>query len=317
MKSSQRRRLLKGLGLVLFLLIVAAYIGLPAIMAVAVIIPSGGGGGGPPPPRRRGGGGGAPQTKKRGAGGGAPDGFSEVSLVTDDNITLAAWYAEPQNGAVVILVHGAGDGRGAVRDYATMLHRNGFGVLALNLRGHGDSEGRVNKLGWNGTRDVGAAMAFLAGREEVRHIGGLGLSLGGEVLLGASGAYAAIQAIVADGATFREVSEYTSLPANRSLVRSFVQHVFTGMVRLLTGDTPPQPTLIEAMQQTTDTTFLFVAASRDSTEVTYNEYFHETLSQRSQLWVVPEASHIGAFGLYPAEYEQRIIDFFSRELLGS
>ena len=118
-----------------------------------------------------------------------PAGFESISLTTDDEVTLAGWYKPPLNDAVIILIHGAGGSREGLRPYAEMLARHGYGVLALDLRGHGASAGHTNRFGWQGTRDVGAAVDFLKTRGEVKAIGGLGSSLGGEVLLGAASAY--------------------------------------------------------------------------------------------------------------------------------
>lgn len=35
----------------------------------------------------------------------APEGFENVSLKTEDNIDIAAWYKAPQNGAAIIVIH--------------------------------------------------------------------------------------------------------------------------------------------------------------------------------------------------------------------
>ncbi len=284
---SNRRSVFRILGIVLILVVIVLYIGFPSVMAVAVILPSGGSAGEP------------------------PEGFADVTLTTQDGLNLVAWYAEPQNGTVIILVHGAGGGRGSLRGHATMLYENGFGVLALNLRGFGDSDGRINRLGWNGTHDIGAAVDYLSGREGVEAIGGLGLSLGGEVLLGAASTYPAIQAVIADGATFRTVREYTSLPANRPLYRSFSQHVFSFMVSVFTGDEPPKPLLLESIQAAETKSFMFIAAGKDSTEVAYNEFFQETIPDRSAVWVIPDVGHTGGFSHDPVEYEQQVLSFFN------
>jgi pimeloyl-ACP methyl ester carboxylesterase len=284
----KRRRIIQIVGILAILFIVAVYVGLPTAMAVTAITPD------------------------RTVIGEPPDGFSDIELVTDDNVRLAAWYAEPQNGAVLILLHGAGGGRDTVRAYATMLRTNGFGVLALNLRGYGDSEGRINRLGWNGTQDIGAAVDFLSQLDGVDAIGGLGLSMGGEVLLGAASNYPVIKAIVADGATFRAVNEYTALSMNRPLYRNFTHHIFSFMVGLLTGDGQPQPPLLESIEQAETTTFLFIAAGNDDTEVHFNQFYHEAVQDRSSLWVIPGVGHTGGFNHDSREYERRVVDFFSQ-----
>ncbi|MHC1781999.1 MAG: alpha/beta fold hydrolase [Anaerolineaceae bacterium] len=75
--------------------------------------------------------------------GAAPDGVTEINLQTSDGESLQAWYKAPDNGAAIILLHGAGSSREGVRSYIPMFTDNGYGVLALDLRGHGASSGQI------------------------------------------------------------------------------------------------------------------------------------------------------------------------------
>jgi fermentation-respiration switch protein FrsA (DUF1100 family) len=193
---------------------------------------------------------------------------------------------------------------------ATMLQSNDFGVLAVSLRGYSGSEGRINRLGWNSGQDIGAAVEYLSLRDEVKAIGGLGLSMGGEVLLGAAFQYPQIKVIVADGATFRNVNEYMALPANQPLYRNLTHLVFTLMVRLLSSDQPPEVNIIESIQRAETTSFLFITAGNDDTEILYNDLFDRTVSERSSLWIVPGVGHTGGYSRYPKKYEQRVIEYF-------
>jgi hypothetical protein len=90
---------------------------------------------------------------------------------------------------------------------------------------------------------VGAAVAFLQEQPEVQAIGGLGLSLGGEVLLGTASQHPAIRAIAADGASRRSTAELLALETERPLVRSFTARFMYASVRLFSGETPPKPLL--------------------------------------------------------------------------
>lgn len=272
-------------GAVIVLLIL--YIALPTLMALAVV------------------------AEEHTFPGEPPDGFDTVMLTTADGVRLGAWYAPPENGAVIVLLHGAGSGRESVRPYALMLREHGFGVLAVSLRGYGDSEGQINRLGWNGTRDVGAAMAFLAEQDDVQAIGGLGLSLGGEVLLGAASSYPAISAIVTDGATYRSLAEYRSLPLNRPLYRYFTTGVFTVMVRLFSRDLPPSPPLLDSVKAAPETAFLFIAAGNDRSEIAFNTLFHDQAADHSAVWIVPDAGHTEGFSRAPDAYQQRVVAFLT------
>jgi pimeloyl-ACP methyl ester carboxylesterase len=278
--------------IVLLTVLIGLYIGLPVGMGVAVVIP-GKESVGPP-----------------------PQGFEVVTLSAADGVELAGWYTPPENGAAIILLHGAGSSRAALRPYAEMLARYGYGVLALDLRGHGESSGKTNRLGWQSTPDVGAAIAYLQARPGVERIGGLGLSLGGEVLLGAAGEYPALRAIVADGATRRSVEELLALPSERSLYRNFTARVMYATVGALSGERPPEP-LLDSMLAAQSTAYLLIAGGANQLEVDFNELFAGTVGERARLWVAPGAGHTGAFARYGDEYEQRVIAFFEETLLDS
>ncbi len=283
-------RLLRGIGWTILGLILALYIGFPVAMAVAAVWPS------------------------HADVGAAPEGFREVTITTSDDIELAAWYSASTNRAAVIVVHGAGGSREGMRRQTAMLTKHGYGVLSLDLRGHGDSEGAVNRLGWEGTRDVAAAVEFLEQQDGVDVIGALGSSMGGEVLLGATGECPQIRAAISDGATRRCTEELLALPSERPLVRNFIARVMYSTVRLLTWTEPPQPLLGE-MLRSESKSFMLIAAGDDELEVAFNQYFADTLDERATLWVVPSVTHTGALSQYPEEYEQRVISFLDDYLL--
>jgi uncharacterized protein len=274
---------------VVVIVVVGLYLVLPISMGVAAVAPA------------------------RETVGQPPEGYETVQLRTADDVTLAAWYARPANGAVIILLHGAGGSREGLRPYGEMLRRHGYGVLAVDLRGHGQSEGKTNRLGWQGTADVGAAVQFLQSRAEVQKIGGLGLSMGAEVLLGAASTYPALAVIVADGATRRCTAELLALPEKRSLVESFVPRVMYGTVQVLSQTEPPKP-LLDSMVEASSTRFMLIAAGTVSLEMKFNQYFADTLDQRADLWIVPGAAHTGAFGLDLNAYEKRVMAFFDQAL---
>jgi pimeloyl-ACP methyl ester carboxylesterase len=281
-------QLLKGLGLFLGILVVLLYLVLPAGMGVVALLPG------------------------NAVAGSPPVGFETVTLQTEDGVWLQGWYRPPENGAAILLLHGAGGSKESTQPYAEMLVKQGYGVLALDLRGHGGSAGKTNRLGWQGTLDVGAAVRYLQTRDEVKWIGGLGSSMGGEVLLGAAATYPQIEAIAADGATRRCLDEYLTLDINHPLVRNFTARVMYATVELFSGERPPQP-LLQSMVAAETSRFLLIAGGDNSLEVSFNRLFEQTLAGRAALWVAPEAGHIAAFYRYPQEYEQRVIAFFDSE----
>ncbi len=243
-----------------------------------------------------------------------PDGFSELTLTTSDNVPLAAWYTPTQNGAAVILIHGSGGSRDDVREHAAMLAANGYGVLAFDGRGAGESGGRSNRYGWNGTRDVGAAVDYLAAQPDVKAIGGWGISLGGEMLLGAAGEYPQLAAIVADGATERCAAEKFDLESARGPLVQFHVGLTYLLVGLFTGDTPPTP-MLASIRASENVRLLLVAAGNVPDEISYAGLYASAAPDRAGRWVALDVGHTGAWHAYRTEYTARVLEFFNANLL--
>ena len=83
-----------------------------------------------------------------------------------------------------------------------MLIRHGYGVLLLNPRGQGTSEG--DTVRWAGDRDLIAGAEYLKTRPDVDddRIGGFGFSVGGEILIEAAAQSTDFKAIVSEGAGY-------------------------------------------------------------------------------------------------------------------
>jgi hypothetical protein len=118
-----------------------------------------------------------------------------VTVTTHDSIELAATYVPSKNRAAVVVY----PGRSAIAE-AKMLIRNDYGVLLLDPRGQGESQGDLVR--WAGDRDLTAAAEYLQRRPDVDpgRVGGFGSSVGGEILLGAAAESTALKAVVSEGA---------------------------------------------------------------------------------------------------------------------
>lgn len=114
-----------------------------------------------------------------------------VRFATADRVTLAALYKAPpgKKARVVILVHGVGAGKGEWDELAQALWGRGFGTLAIDLRGHGESTGgdyrAFDKKGeWpRAINDLTAAFAFLKKKGfKPSRVGAIGGSIGANLV---------------------------------------------------------------------------------------------------------------------------------------
>ena len=105
-----------------------------------------------------------------------------VTFRTEDGIGLVASWYEPstRSGPAVILLHMLHRSRRDWDALASRLAAEGIGALAVDLRGHGESQGAAGPDYAMLVRDVRAARRYLATRPDVvqGRIGLLGASLG-------------------------------------------------------------------------------------------------------------------------------------------
>jgi pimeloyl-ACP methyl ester carboxylesterase len=96
-------------------------------------------------------------------------GYQEVWLQSE-GLRLRAWLSvgSPDKPPVVI-AHGLGDSLESYLEHARPLRERGHGVLLVDLRGHGGSEGSYCTLGGRERADVAAAMAELRRRGLAPH----------------------------------------------------------------------------------------------------------------------------------------------------
>jgi uncharacterized protein len=236
----------------------------------------------------------------------------EVAIETADGRRLSAWYVESTNRAAVLLSHGSGGSRERVAAHVRMLARHGYGVLALDNPGNGESEGHSNGLGDNAQPGVDAAVGWLSRRPDVDpdRIAGVGSSLGGEVLLEATARDPRLRAVVSDGATRpqdgREVGDPS--PAEHVLGTLGLQ-----AVRGISG-MRPAPSLFGLMPDIAPRPVLLVAGGDVEEEVLTNRRYRAEGGPGVQLWTVPGAGHTAGLRERPAEYERRVIAFLDRAL---
>ena len=238
--------------------------------------------------------------------------YRQAQLFTSDGFRLRAWYVPSRNGAAVI----AFPGRSQPVPHAQMLVRHGYGVLLLDRRGEGASEGDYSAFGWTGERDLRAALTFLRRQPEVdpARIGGLGLSVGGELLLQTAAHTRTLRAVVSEGAGQRSLAEHLDNPevgrAQRWVTGMLAQ---TAAVAVLSNSTPPD-SLADLMPRITPRPVLLIEAVNGNPDEILNEVYADRGGPSTELWKTAAGGHTGALAAAPAEYEQRVAGFFDRAL---
>jgi hypothetical protein len=237
----------------------------------------------------------------------------DVRFTTTDGLELEGWYIPSRNGAAVI----AFPGRNGPQEPARMLAAHGYGVLLFDRRGEGESDGDPNAFGWGGDRDIKAAIAWLQDREDVEpgRIGGIGLSVGGELMLEAAAETDDLKAVVSEGAGSRMYSEefdhdFTTAEHVTNASGVVLKNLGLGVF----GDEPPPPDLETLVGRIAPRPLLLIAAPNSPNGEDLNVQYHAAANEPKELWEIPESGHVGGFDARPDEYERRVVGFFDRSL---
>jgi uncharacterized protein len=235
--------------------------------------------------------------------------FENVTFETPDGLELKGWYVPSKNGAAVISF----PGRRGPQKPAKLLARHGYGVLLFDRRGEAESEGDPNLLGWEGTRDIEAAITFLKARPDVddERIGGLGLSVGGEMMLQEAAENEELRAVVSEGAGIRSVREAVHLDGPAKAIATWAFGLVTLGTAVWTSNLPP-PDLADLSAKIRQPA-LFIHATPGQGGETLTEQFYEAAKGPKEYWAAP-GGHTGAIDAAPQEYERRVVSFFDRTL---
>jgi hypothetical protein len=240
--------------------------------------------------------------------------YEEVAFTTSDGLELEGWYIPSQNRAAVI----AFPGRKGPQRQARVLARHGYGVLLFDRRGEGESDGDRNALGWAGDRDLNAAVEFLRRRPDVDpdRIGGIGLSVGGEMMIEAAAESNGLKAIVSEGAGIRSIRETLAIPGTRKRLEASLAHAFvTPGVALFSNDAPPA-SLEDLIRRVAPRPVLLIyAVPGQGGEAELSETFYDAAREPKAIWRVPDSGHTGGIEARPQEYERRVVGFFDHALL--
>ena len=236
-----------------------------------------------------------------------------VKFQTSDGLELEGWYVPSRNGAAVI----AFPGRNGPQRQTRMLARHGYGVLLFDRRGEGDSDGEPNSWGWGGEADIKAAIAYLQHRPDVEpdRIGGIGLSVGGEMMIEAAAETDELAAVVSEGAGARSTTEDMDEehPALEKWTLGFAMSAAkTAAVAVSSNQSPPAN--LKDLAAKIKQPLLLIAAPIKGVGEQLNRGYAKAAGESATLWEIPESTHVGGIRARPAEYERRVVGFFDQAL---
>jgi len=238
-----------------------------------------------------------------------------VQFQSTSGAMIHGWFVPGTPGAgAIVLMHGVRSNRLSMIGRARFLSQAGYSVLLFDFQAHGESSGKHITFGGLESKDARAAVQFLRENSPGEKIGLIGVSMGGAAAILAS------PPIEADAFVFEMV-----YPTINEAIDNRLTMRLGGWARVLT------PLLILQQLPSLETHLtelrpidhvsqlkapkLFIAGADDRhTTLEESQRLYETASTPKDFWVVPGAAHVDLHNAARVEYEQRVLDFFGRNL---
>jgi hypothetical protein len=274
----------------------------------------------------------------------------DFDVKAPDGVMLHGWIVRPSNpnGNWVLLFHGVADNRVGVIGQSEFLLRAGYGVVMMDARAHGASEGPIATYGWlerNDTKAIIDALPFQArgplGGINVQmhppfgsrpgdkggfpdppaapppHIFALGESMGGGIALQSAAADPRIEAVVAEAsfANLREGSyDYAGLRQSPLLGKTWFRPFSWTLIyrdKHLTGLPIDEVSPEKAVATRAFPVFLICDEKDETLPCRHTKLIYADAIGPKQFWEVPGAFHTAALGFQPAEFQRRVLEFFA------
>jgi uncharacterized protein len=236
--------------------------------------------------------------------------YEDVKLDTSDGLELEGWYVPSRNRAAVIVF----PGRTGAQKQARMLVRHGYGVLLYDRRGEGHSEGDPNSFGWDFDKDIRAGLDFLTQRADVdpERIGGLGLSVGGEMLLQTAAETKDLAAIVSEGAGARSMAEELDDVSGFNKVGTALTYAVRDLSNSVFQNRLPPDNLTQLVPKIAPRPIFLIHGGEDDAGHRNPDYFRAA-KEPKQIWEA-KGGHTDGIDEQPDEYERRVVAFFDEAL---
>ncbi|MDD5258481.1 MAG: alpha/beta hydrolase [bacterium] len=244
--------------------------------------------------------------------------YEDVTFSSTDGIQTIGFFIPGQKTKpTVIVLHGYGTNKSDILNFAEMLHHHDYNVLVFDFRGHGQTKGKCT-LGYNETRDLSGAVNYLMTRKDIdqNKIGVLGCSMGANVAIIGAANDQRIKAIVADSgfASFEKtVTRFAKLFYNLPKYPFVPPAIWFAELRA--GFNAKKADATKYIGKISPRAVFIIGGANDVRipPVNQDDLF-KAAGEPKQLWIAPEADHLEARGLWPREYERKVMTFFDKYL---
>lgn len=240
--------------------------------------------------------------------------YEDATVKSADGTTLRGWFIPADSPKLILIQHGYKDWLQSMLGVADVLHRHGYQVMVMCVRGHDRSEGELLSFGQREMPDMAAWYEYAKAKPGVdpSKIAMFGVSMGGSLAIQYAATHPEIRALVADSA-FSSLNDtidtsvrfFTGLPPVpfAPMIRFWAEReggfpIGSVDAKQWVGRISPRPVLI--MQGGAD----------QVVSKTSGQKLFDAAREPKQFWYEPSVGHGQFLKMMPAEFERRIVGFF-------
>lgn len=241
-----------------------------------------------------------------------------VVLKAADGLTIKGTFLPGASNTSpgILMLHGVQSSRAQFRRSALWLQAQGFAVLAIDFRGHGESAQVQRSFGVHESGDARAAFNWLKARQAGAKIGVVGASLGGAAaLIGDTGPLPAdamvLQSVYPD---IRHAIRNRIATRAGLAVATFAEPLLSFQAPLRYGRWPDAISPITAISKFRGPVLIIGGSADLSTPPDETRALARAAGEKGQLWMVEGANHPEIAAMDSDAYRQRIGAFFKDRL---
>lgn len=242
------------------------------------------------------------------------EGFEKVIIRSEDNLKLVGFYKRCGANRIALLVHGYGGNHKEMSNYAKFFEKRGYDIFAVDMRCHGDSEGKDLTMGLKESKDLLLWINKILEINPHYKIALFGLSMGASTVCITCGEKLPNNVILAvedcgyDNANKQFYHVYKS-----KIHLKLFYNIFYNFTKKSRGLDLKKVDPALALKNS-KIPIMFIHGGDDNfvpTNMVYSlsQYVPE---QRKHVYVVDNAGHAGAYAENPRRYESELSQFLSQ-----
>jgi uncharacterized protein len=241
-----------------------------------------------------------------------------LDIKASDGVRVAASYfpVVQKDAPGILLLHGNQASREMYGNHIAWLNAAGYAVLAVDFRGHGESQGETRSFGFHEARDAHAAFAWLKQKQNGARVGVIGASLGGAAALtGEDGPLPADALIVKAVYPSIRAAIYNRIAARggRALA-TVLEPMLSYQSYFRFGASPAKVSPIMGATKFAGPVLIIGGGQDHYTPPNETNALSRAFNGSHEIWIVDGLGHDETTGLDTAEYRKRVLTFFDRAL---